>query len=73
MYQNAALSCPIVFLFFVLVRLCSSHLLPASTYVFLCHLDPASSWNSFCFICLVFFRSSYLVVGVFAVLSYPVR
>ena len=40
---------------------------------FLCHLYPASSRNSFVFVCLVFFRSSYFSGGVFVVISYPVR
>ena len=37
-----------------------------------CHWRSASSQNSFCFICLIFFVVLFFLVGVF-VLSYPVR
>ena len=61
---------PGIFLFLVLLRLCSSRLLLSSKYVFLCHLYPASSCNSFCFKLFSMFRSSYFV-GWCVVLSCP--
>ena len=38
-----------------------------------CHLYSASSQNSFCSTCFVFFVALVFLVGVFVVLSYPVR
>ena len=48
--------CSSQLLFLKTDRVCSSHLYLSSKYVFfLCHLYPASSRNSFCFVCLVCF------------------
>ena len=71
---------PGLFIFFVFVRLCSSHLLlSASTYFvvralsFLRRLYPASSRNSFVFLRSGFFYSSYFSVAFFAVFPFPIR
>jgi len=41
--------------------------------VYLCHLRSALSHNSVCFICSTLFVLLVILVGVFVVLSYPVR
>ena len=58
-----------MFRFLALLRLCGSHLLIFSTYVFLVSYGfSASSRNCFCFTCLFsILRSFYLLGGVFVV------
>ena len=67
---------PGVFVFFVLLCPCSSHLFLFGKYVFLqhiflflFHLYSVSSQDPFRFICIVVLS---FLVGVFVVLSYPV-
>ena len=53
--------------------ICYSQKVRSTCTFFLRYLYAASSRNSFVFECFEFFRSSYLLGGVFVVLSYPVR